>query len=294
MSMRRIELNELPAHSRRVYSLLRGEPSRTGKRNVEQVREEYDHGIYHPLLEQVEQAAEGLTPEDVLRMAVAQTAARNKLPPSDTTKVCISLGDEFFETDRDTVRDRWRAFFLGYLKQIIGPFPTVAELGAGYGLQLYPLTLSFPGKACIGGELSDSAVALARLLFRRNPDVSFHHFNFYEPECYRFLGEVKEPVLVYTSHAIEQLPSVRAFIDNLAAYRNRIGAVVHFEPVYQPDLNTVTGLMRARYIELADYNRDLLTELAGRPDIRIRHKEMNVIGENPLNPTSIIHWEFET
>jgi len=261
-------------------------------RNAKQVQEEYDRLIYGPLLDHVKRAGDSLTPEDVLRVAAAQTAERNKLTPNEASRICVSFGDEFFETDLDTIRGRRRTFFLSYMRQIVEPFPTVVELGAGYGAQLYVVTQSFPAKACHGGDISGCAVELARFLFRHNQNVSIHHFNFYEPDSYRIFNDMEEPVLVYTSHAVEQLPSAKPLIDNLAAYREKIGAVVHFEPVYQPDVKTITGLMRARYMEFADYNRDLLVELAGRPDIRIVHQELNVIGQNPLNPTSIVHWAF--
>jgi hypothetical protein len=51
-------------------------------------------------------------------------------------------------------------------------------------------------------------------------------------------------------------------------------------------------LMRRRYAELNDYNRDLLSQLQRRSYIRILSIQTNVIGLNPLNPTSVIEWEF--
>ena len=51
--------------------------------------------------------------------------------------------------------------------------------------------------------------------------------------------------------------------------------------------------MRQRYIEMNDYNRDLLGALQCRGEhIRIVHSEANVLGLNPLNPISVIRWEF--
>ena len=64
--------------------------------------------------------------------------------------------------------------------------------------------------------------------------------------------------VVYTSHSIEQIPTLDdSFVHGLIRRAPRL--VVHFEPCYDDqDDKTLIGLMRRRYIELNDYNRNLL------------------------------------
>lgn len=117
-------------------------------------------------------------------------------------------------------------------------------------------------------------------------------FDFYDDQSYRLLEGLKPRVVVLTVHAIEQLQSSSLVLDALLRYRESIQAVFHLEPVYELYDKTLLGLMRRRYTQLNDYNRDLLPELQSRPHTRIRRIEPNVIGLNPLNPTSVIQWDF--
>jgi hypothetical protein len=50
--------------------------------------------------------------------------------------------------------------------------------------------------------------------------------------------------------------------------------------------------MRRRYVEANDYNRDLLSALQARSFVRIVETRDDVVGLNPFNPTSVIHWQF--
>ena len=52
------------------------------------------------------------------------------------------------------------------------------------------------------------------------------------------------------------------------------------------------GLMCRRHAEINDYNHDLLSVLRSRTDIRIVRLDVDTLGLNPLNPTSVLHWEF--
>ena len=111
---------------------------------------------------------------------------------------------------------------------------------------------------------------------------------------YKILADVQGKVTVFTAFAIEQLPVAASFFDTIWRYRDKINAVFHFEPVYELfGENTLLGLMRRRYVEVNDYNRDLFSQLQQRSEkIRIVRNEANVLGINPLNPLSVLHWEF--
>jgi hypothetical protein len=64
------------------------------------------------------------------------------------------------------------------------------------------------------------------------------------------------------------------------------------EPSYEFYDDSLLGLMRRRYIELNDYNRDLFSVLQGREDVRILRLEREVVGWNPFNALTLVHWTF--
>ena len=89
------------------------------------------------------------------------------------------------------------------------------------------------------------------------------------------------------------LPYLSAdFVDGLTALRPT--AVVNIEPCYEHcDSSTLIGVLRRRYIEVNDYNRNLVTllreqERAGK--LPIHEEQQAVIGINPLFPVSVIVW----
>jgi hypothetical protein len=84
-----------------------------------------------------------------------------------------------------------------------------------------------------------------------------------------------------------------SFVEGLSRRRPR--TVVHLEPCHEDqDPMSVIGLMRRRYAELNDYNRNLVgvlraLEQAGR--IRVLEHRRNVFSATPFNPTSILIWQ---
>jgi hypothetical protein len=54
--------------------------------------------------------------------------------------------------------------------------------------------------------------------------------------------------------------------------------------------DSLLGLMRRGYAELNDYNRNLLSTLGARTDIRLEVVGQNVLGLNPLHPISVARW----
>ena len=79
----------------------------------------------------------------------------------------------------------------------------------------------------------------------------------------------------------------------LLQFRDLINCVVHLEPLYQPQNDSLLGLLRNSYIENMDYNRDLLGVLEDHDRIKILDIQLNLLGCNPLNHTSLIRWRFE-
>ncbi len=175
----------------------------------------------------------------------------------------------------------------------LGECRTIVDLGAGYGYLLHKLRQYFDGtRNWIGADGSRTAIEVAKRVSVGMEDMCFVEFNFYDPGSYDFLSEAQPPIGVITHHAIEQLPSAAAVMDALSLHRSSIASVLHFEPIYDPEDATALGKLRRRYIENQDYNRDLQTETHRRTDVRLVRHEPNVIGLNPLIPTSVLQWQY--
>jgi len=52
-------------------------------------------------------------------------------------------------------------------------------------------------------------------------------------------------------------------------------------------------MLRNKYMELNDYNRNLVELISNNPAIEIVEQEYDVIGINPLNSTNVIIWKFK-
>jgi SAM-dependent methyltransferase len=159
----------------------------------------------------------------------------------------------------------------------------ICELGCGYGYNFYYLN-----KYCndvYGGDYCHNAVDIGKSL-----GLDIHKFNFYELNNYDF---IREKSLLLTVHSVEQLPSAQCFIDGLSQHRESIEMVVQFEPFYLKSRQSLIGMFRNSYININDYNKDLLEILTDRSDIEIIEYQPDIFGMNPLNSTNLIAWKFK-
>jgi hypothetical protein len=169
---------------------------------------------------------------------------------------------------------------------------TIVELGCGMGHMLWVLRKVFPGLQYRGGDYADSAVALAASLYKSTPEISVSKFNFYAPD-YDLIEKAEGPVVVFTSQALEQIPTSAGVVETLSKYKNKISRVFHMEPAYALyDDGSLLGQLRRRYIELNDYNRDLIPTLQSRKDVEILHLEPHIVGWNPFNSLALTEWRF--
>ena len=93
--------------------------------------------------------------------------------------------------------------------------------------------------------------------------------------------------------AVPPIPDATIIINNLEKQKHKINYVVHFEPSVVPERSTLLGLLRNKYMELNDYNRNLISILKNRSDIEILELEIDIFGLVPLNTTNLIAWKFK-
>ncbi len=92
---------------------------------------------------------------------------------------------------------------------------------------------------------------------------------------------------------LNKCPKAPVWLKHFPNIATRLIRVFHLEPAYALyDDGSLLGLMRRRYIEINDYNRDLVSTLQGRKDIEILRLEPNTVGWNPFNSLALIEWRF--
>ncbi|MEX0696128.1 MAG: methyltransferase domain-containing protein [Dongiaceae bacterium] len=281
-TLRLLDLDELPRWSPWPARLLGLEPFVRPTRDLGKIEEEYDRGKWHQSLVAYRESER--TP-DPMQLRLMLFGADPGAPRAAVRHgaLCVASNEQLLTWHADALANA--------MAHAIGRSATVVELGCGFGALLWHLAKRFPGRRYVGGEYAESAITLARELYATTPEIAVEKFNFYDPD-YAVLEAAEAPVTVFTSQAIEQLPSAAHVLDVIARYRDKIAAVFHLEPAYDLYDDTLLGLMRRRYIEINDYNRDLIRELRRRSDLRIVRIEPDVLGWNPFNALALVHWEF--
>lgn len=281
--MKSISLQDLPRWSDWPARLLGLSSWKIPERTIEKIDSEYDKDKYAACLTYLDGQPGAVTPEQIKQFEFGSTPERS---------ICISLGDDLHELSVKEARSMYYDLLSEALAAEIESSNSVVELGAGYGYNLWMLRQRFGGKSFFGGEYSANATKIASRLYAAVDGIAVREFNFYALESYRFLSNLKPPILIFTSHAVEQIPRVAPLLDNLMLYRDLIGSVFHFEPLHGKPGKDLLQLLRHRYTETNDYNRDLLPELEARRNVEIVSIREKVYGMNPLNPSSVLHWKF--
>jgi SAM-dependent methyltransferase len=254
----------------------------TTDRTIEKVDQEYDKEKYAALIAWLKQHPNA-TCEDVKHQEVGNDLAKD---------FCVSYGDNLYQTTLGNAIEVFDDIVAVTLAPLMEEVDTVLELGCGYGFNLWKLHEKWPDKTYIGGEYSQVGIAIARTVFSQHDNISVEPFNFYDDQYPLFDTVTKDSTaLVFTGHALEQLPSAAKPISVLATLGDFIHRCVHFEPVAELHNDSLLGLMRKRYAELNDYNRDLYSCIENHSGIEIVSTDIDVYGRVPFNPTSIITWQ---
>ena len=274
-----VELNDLPRWSHWPAVVLGLTEWTVRARTRAKVEAEYNADKYASCLSYLSSNPDA-TPDDLRAFEFGR----------DDETVCISRGGRLLTCTVGRARELYVDLLMETMAAAITASASVVELGCGYGYNLARLAERFPGVEYRGGDYSANAVEIARMLYGNTDGLTVEKFDFYETP-YALLDGLPEPIVVFTLHALEQIPQSGPVVDALIAAGDRIGSVFHFEPVHDSGDDSLLALMRRRYDELNDYNRDLVTELRARPSARVLRLEADALGLNPLHPVGIAHWE---
>jgi hypothetical protein len=286
-SKREIGLNDLTRYSPWPARLLGLEKWNIPTRDIGRIGQEYDIDHYARCLRYFLETTPKPPPSDLRRFQYEIEGL-----PSLSSTVCLSKKNRLYLARLSSALKDIDQIVTRTMSTAIAKASTVIELGCGYGYFLWLLSRKFPNKAWRGGEYSTNAVRLAGELFDVGTNIQVVRMNLYDPNTYKFIEKCVSPIVIFTVRSIEQLPVSEHVFDALGEYSEKIEDVFHFEPVYELYGTSLLGLMRRRYTQLNDYNKDLLTQIKTRSTVRLRSVKDDVIGIPPLNPMSIIHWQF--
>lgn len=282
--MRQIDVDDLPKWSPWPTKLLDGW---TGpKRSPSAVAVEYDKVKYAACAKHFTYTQRTLNAEDIRDFELGGDPNRD---------ICISEGRFLYESTARSAKWSMSAVVRNSVVDAAKGCATIVELGCGYGYNLSILRERLPGIALVGGDQSKTAVELAGTLLPGDSGTRVLEFDFMDRDSYSLLDDAKGPLAVFTCHAVEQLQTAGPLMDALVVRRGKIRSVVHLEPLPPADHDTMLDLLRRRYTKANGYNSDLLDLLREREDrkeINVVSLRRNVFGINPLNPTSVIRWEF--
>lgn len=190
-----------------------------------------------------------------------------------------------------------RIRYFDWLASVLKPYlpaSAVVELGAGYGSVLLGLARRgfFGSSRLLAGEYTASGLESLRALARAEGlKVESGRCDLAQrPICD---WGVDHDALVYTSYAACYLPHMtEQFVRGLLDLRP--ARVVHVEPLYEHCQGCdLLSLLRRRYIEANDYNRnllDVLRDAASRGMIDLEHVGEPGFGANPLLAASVVVW----
>lgn len=268
---RKIELNDYFSASNRWSNRILGLESFQKTRDIHQIEREYNQDKYLRLLESDATDLHSYRKLELDQAGLYQGAGT----------IVYSIGDELFEERVDIAREK----YYDLIRDNVGKYQPriVCELGCGYG---YNLSLFNEDVETYGGEYSENAVKIANKV-----GLNVQRFNYYHSEDYNF---IKPGSTIFTSHSIEQIPDASVIIENLRAKKDLIDRVIHIEPSYVKERTSLLGLMRNRYIELNDYNRNLVEVLQNAPDVELLEVSLDVFGFVPLNSSNVVIWKFKS
>jgi len=180
-----------------------------------------------------------------------------------------------------------------------GHFDIIAELGAGYGINLFRLSELFTySPRFIAAEISDAGRDLCSMLneHKRKGNIEPLAFDHRAPDL--SFAEGIQSLLVITCHSIEQVQALPAqFFPAIARAAPRVVGI-HFEPFgFQVDGTTERAQRHLEFMKKQSFNENFhacLTSAEHDGHLRIRNVELEVLDHQYENPTSLAVWDNNT
>jgi hypothetical protein len=275
-------LNDLPRFSPWPARLLGLDPWETKRKTPKEIIREFEYEKWGPLLKKVRAAGREVSIEEVDEWMLSH------LP----SPLCW-IGDSL-ELISPMKAHNIQTNLVAELVESYLPASALVELGAGYGSIILSLAKrnSCLGMPIMAGEYTDSGLELIRNLSRaQGLNIQTAHCDFFSSQITDL--DIPPGAIIFTSFAVccvSQLSS--DFVKAILTLQPKV--VMHLEPCYEHcDSTTLLGLMRRRYIDINDYNTNLVTllhEHQKQGSLTIVVEKPLVFGVNPLLTASVIVW----
>jgi len=282
--MKKISLNELPTYSHWAKDILSSKKFKTQYKTEEAVLREFDIEKWGELLRRLSKLSINLCVEEV-DLKYLSGIFNETFPTVFNGDFYLATGREIFE------------FHLDLYQKTINPYinksSCLVELGAGYGSKIFNLSErnGFSELPLYAGELTNNGCRLISLLAdSMNKKINVGHCDFKTLTIDEI--DIPEDAIIFTSYAVHYVPELsERFVDFFAKLKPLV--VIHFEPCYEHHSpNDLYGMMCRKYIEINDYNRNIVSILKNsfvKNDISLKITK-NKLASNPLLPISIIEW----
>ena len=274
-------INEIPQWSPWPKRLLDLDSFSVVERNTDKIEEEYNNDKYLRSERALEKHGADVDPM-VLRLAIADHPPEHETLGWLEGRVVSGSADLFLRQQLNYLSE--------WLRPAMSEAEIVIELGCGMGANLWHLAKDFPDKTYLGADWSSRAVSVGnKIAEKQGSNIRLSTFDFYAVE-YELLKQLDRPAIVFTVQALEQLPSAKSFVSAVVRDSRLVSNVFHVEPSYEVEDSSLLGLMRRRYLEMNDYNRDLLSLLQETQDVTLERFRPLAFGFNPFNVLSLYHW----
>lgn len=211
-------------------------------------------------------------------------ALRRAITPADHVRPAL-FGGQVVDVPASLTSAAYRGWVAATVARYAQDADAVVELGAGWGANLFGCYLAGGPRAAlyVAAEYTEAGRQAAGLLAERDGDLAFEAaaFDLHQPSLE--LPELRRAV-VFTAHAVEQVPHLpTSFVPFVASLADEV-TVVHFEPIgWQLERGP------SDYAEHHDYNRNLWSLLEDA-EVDVVDVQVDVIGVNPTNPTTLVVW----
>jgi SAM-dependent methyltransferase len=273
-----LSINDLPLHSPWVKKMLGYEEANQKEKNEEEILREYNIEKWGFILKRMQQ-------ENECNVDFADSLLFDK-----DAKVMGYLENEFIERTQGEMHKKHIELVHKNISDFL-PAPAVVELGCGYGSVLFKLSKDYlpVDQYLVGAEFAESGIeVMDKIAASEGTNLQTGYCNFFDLNLDGL--NIPEGSIIFTSFAACCIPELsNGFLD--AILKTKPKKVVHFEPLYEQCGEDLFGLLRRKYMELNDYNRNLLSLLKNHPDVEIESVSEPVFGSNPLLSASVIRWK---
>ena len=278
-----IGINDLPKYSPWCKKIMSLEEEQIHYKTPKEVRREYADEKWGEVCNILDK-----NPKIRLHELESKLFTNNKSP--------IFFNSKFILMSAWDARQKLYSLYCEKMKPYSKSMQCLVELGAGYGSVILNLLCRNRGggaKAFSGEYTSSGLKAQSILAGNEGIDITTGECDFYQLTKSPVFRAAKHGV-VFTSWAAAYVPAMtQAFVDYFLEFEPQY--VIHFEPCYEfYSMDTLHGQMCRRYMQLNDYNRNLmkiLREAEQTNKIEIMHIEKNFWGANPFSPISMIVWK---